>query len=340
MNDSSATLVGALWGCITRTPAELRGVRRGAVLRREPGADAAVGDRWHCCWAPICEDIWSPAARRPAGRRWRDPDRESTGPPTMPERAERVSGWCGQRARKRCSDRYANCVGGQDELVFDGDSLVVDAYGTVIARAPQFTEELFVLDVAVPSDRERTTEAVPAVGPKPDRVPLPMPNSVDRLSDDAAVYEALVTGLRDYVTKNGFKVVVVGSSGGIDLRSRRRSRSRSGTGAVHTITMPCRATRRRGRSPTPGRSQRTLDAGSRWFRSRMPSSRSSRPLIRSSTAHHRALPRRTSRLGSGDDPDGRVEQVRGHGRPPPATSPRWRWGTRPSTATWPAAMPC
>jgi len=89
---------------------------------------------------------------------------------------------------------YVNMVGGQDELVFDGDSLVVDADGTLRARAPQFTEDLLVLDLG------RTH-------PSADR---------ERLSDEAEIYAALVLGLRDYVRKNGFSSVVLGLSGGID----------------------------------------------------------------------------------------------------------------------------
>ena len=89
---------------------------------------------------------------------------------------------------------FCNLVGGQDELVFDGQSFVVDAEGAVIARAAQFEEELLLCDV-------------PATGPGPLASPLP---------DLAEVYGALVLGLRDYVTKNGFRHAGVALSGGID----------------------------------------------------------------------------------------------------------------------------
>ena len=136
---------------------------------------------------------------------------------------------------------YVNCVGGQDELVFDGDSMIFDSEGELIYRAPQFTEELFVVDIEVPSERDRTVPAVPIVEPSINRVPQPLPAPVERLSDDAAVYQALVTGLRDYVTKNGFSEVIIGSSGGIDSAlAATLAVDALGPGAVHTLTMPTR----------------------------------------------------------------------------------------------------
>jgi len=89
---------------------------------------------------------------------------------------------------------YANIVGGQDELVFDGGSLVVNPKGKVIARAKQFEEDLLVVSLAM---TQKTT--------------LP-----PLLEPTAEVYQALVLGTRDYVRKNGFQKVVVGLSGGID----------------------------------------------------------------------------------------------------------------------------
>jgi NAD+ synthase (glutamine-hydrolysing) len=91
---------------------------------------------------------------------------------------------------------FCNLVGGQDELVFDGQSLVFDPTGGVLARAAQFEEELLVCDLDSP-------------GPTPGRVAEP-------LGELAEVYGALVLGLRDYVAKNGFQHVGVALSGGID----------------------------------------------------------------------------------------------------------------------------
>jgi NAD+ synthase (glutamine-hydrolysing) len=131
-----------------------------------------------------------------------------------------------------CTLAYVNMVGGQDELVFDGDSLVVGADGECLARGGQFTDELLVVDLDLPTATAEVSDE-PSIVQTPDgdamtieRVVLsddvlppwspqaaPM---VERLSDDAEVYAALVTGLRDYVTKNGFRTVLLGVSGGID----------------------------------------------------------------------------------------------------------------------------
>ncbi|KQY47751.1 NAD+ synthase [Cellulomonas sp. Root137] len=93
---------------------------------------------------------------------------------------------------------YVNLVGAQDDLVFDGGSFVIATDGTVLARAPQFVENLLVWDLLGDDDApSRGTVAPP-------------------LSPDEEVYRALVTGLRGYVTKNGFRSVVFGMSGGID----------------------------------------------------------------------------------------------------------------------------
>jgi NAD+ synthase (glutamine-hydrolysing) len=120
---------------------------------------------------------------------------------------------------------YANLVGGQDELVFDGASMVLDADGAVLARAHQFDEDLLVVDV----DVRRAHHRKPAAG-RAHRVPLPeiaiseshlglpgRPNRIEPLLPPVPeVFHALVTGTRDYVQKNGFTDVVIGLSGGID----------------------------------------------------------------------------------------------------------------------------
>jgi NAD+ synthase (glutamine-hydrolysing) len=130
---------------------------------------------------------------------------------------------------------YVNMVGGQDELVFDGDSLIVDARGRLIARAPQFTEHLMVQDLTLPAagetDDELDTDVATTTSQDPmmriewvhlsDTVVKPKGRRVrggiaERLADEAEVWQALVLGLRDYVRKNGFPSVVLGLSGGID----------------------------------------------------------------------------------------------------------------------------
>jgi NAD+ synthase (glutamine-hydrolysing) len=120
---------------------------------------------------------------------------------------------------------YVNMVGAQDELVYDGDSMIVGADGSLLARAPQYRELLFVRDVQVPG--ERGTVTGPVLGmtverhrvseePAPVRPAIPGIASAERLVDEEEVWEALVTGTRDYVRKNGFRTVTLGLSGGID----------------------------------------------------------------------------------------------------------------------------
>lgn len=115
---------------------------------------------------------------------------------------------------------YVNIFGGQDDLVFDGDSVVVDGQGNILARAPQFSEHLLVVDVeaAAATDTElppnvRRVEL--AVGGASSEHPVPADIAV--LPDDREqLWNALVTGTRDYVRKNGFRSVILGLSGGID----------------------------------------------------------------------------------------------------------------------------
>jgi NAD+ synthase (glutamine-hydrolysing) len=121
-----------------------------------------------------------------------------------------------------CALAYLNLVGGQDELVFDGDSIVVGADGSVLARGPQFAEDLLVLDLDLAEstfDPADATEGVVFTSvseePAPAYAARPAPEA-PRLDPVGEVYEALVLGLRDYVRKNGMSSVVLGLSGGID----------------------------------------------------------------------------------------------------------------------------
>ncbi|HEX8630089.1 MAG TPA: NAD(+) synthase [Catenuloplanes sp.] len=144
---------------------------------------------------------------------------------------------------------YVNMVGGQDELVFDGDSMIVSADGTLLARAPRFAEHLLVHDVQVPAagaapgpaaagadpaPRSRSGEApggeasgagrremsirrVTVCAELPPRTdPVADAGVAAQVNDEAEIWRALVLGLRDYVRKNGFGSVVLGLSGGID----------------------------------------------------------------------------------------------------------------------------
>jgi NAD+ synthase (glutamine-hydrolysing) len=182
----------------------------------------------------ICEDIWEP------------------GPPLSDEALAGATvivnisaspyhaGKGGERERmieQRARDSLAAVafcalVGGQDELVFDGYSLVVDHEGEVVARAAQFEEELLVAEIdprGPDAARLRDARLRPAARraqPKVDRLarlelpeetgPAPEPRVAPLLGPEAEVYAALVLGLRDYVEKNGFRHAVLGLSGGID----------------------------------------------------------------------------------------------------------------------------
>jgi NAD+ synthase (glutamine-hydrolysing) len=134
-------------------------------------------------------------------------------------------------AQRRAADAgaalaYVNLVGGQDELVFDGDSLVVSAQGEVLARAPQFKEDLLVLDLDLPEASKPIDDLGDGAQETVVRLmlggaaltPYAAVNApiAPRIEDEAEVYAALVTGVHDYVTKNGFKTVVIAVSGGID----------------------------------------------------------------------------------------------------------------------------
>ena len=131
---------------------------------------------------------------------------------------------------------YVNTVGGQDELVFDGGSLICDHDGEIVARGRQFEEDLIVVDLDVegvfrsrlrdPRPRKENPAILREIGevelvhisehtPR-EKLPLPPRNGAGPMGPLEEVYSALVLGTRDYVTKNGFRKVVIGLSGGID----------------------------------------------------------------------------------------------------------------------------
>ncbi|MGN6190410.1 MAG: NAD+ synthase [Conexibacter sp.] len=186
----------------------------------------------------ICEDIWEPGP--PASTEARAGATLIVNISASPYHAgkglerERM---LAQRARDNlCAIAFCALVGGQDELVFDGHSLVLDHHGEVIARAAQFEEELLLATIdleAAATQRLRDARArVPARRARrrvPTLASLELPAAGGDVAGDtvggpiaplrsrpAEVYGALVTGLRDYVRKNGFRRVVLGLSGGID----------------------------------------------------------------------------------------------------------------------------
>lgn len=149
----------------------------------------------------ICEDIWfsEPLAQAVAAGAKLMLSLNAS-PFHLDKQREREAVLAQRTGEARIPIVYVNQVGGQDELVFDGGSCVVDAAGQVVQRAPAFTEGLYPLQVAFAGQQVVVTPAACA--------PLP--------SLEASAYQALVLGVRDYVHKNGFKGVVLGLSGGID----------------------------------------------------------------------------------------------------------------------------
>ncbi|RMG60314.1 MAG: NAD+ synthase [Gammaproteobacteria bacterium] len=120
---------------------------------------------------------------------------------------------------------YVNMVGGQDELVFDGESMVLAADGELALRAPVFTPDLQVVEVSP----GMAAPAAPALAPRPER--------------DALVWQALVTGVRDYIGKNGFRGAVLGLSGGIDSAvTLAVAVDALGAESVEAVMMPTRYT--------------------------------------------------------------------------------------------------
>ncbi len=205
----------------------------------------------------VCEDAWSPSgpiAAQAAG-----------GAELMVNinASPYYRGRSGERERMlatRAADAsttlvYVNCVGGQDDLVFDGTSMVLDADGSVIASLPQFEEVVQVVDLDVrPVFRKRLLD------PRGRRVADPLPVTVitdaprqavdaprlppacgSALGHEAEVWSALVTGTRDYVNKNGFSDVVIGLSGGIDSSIVAAvAVDALGPDRVHGVSMPSR----------------------------------------------------------------------------------------------------
>jgi len=109
---------------------------------------------------------------------------------------------------------YLNMTGGQDDLVFDGDSIAVDAKGNVIARAPQFEDGMMLLDLDAEGGTSTPDIVISEDEARVDRVLTP--GIAHRLGDEEEIWSAIVVGLRDYVIKNGFSQVLIGLSGGID----------------------------------------------------------------------------------------------------------------------------
>jgi NAD+ synthase (glutamine-hydrolysing) len=175
-----------------------------SLVVRIHGVDVAVA---------ICEDIWhsldSIASRTPGllvvpnGSPF-ERNKDDVRLALVQKRAKEIS----------APVAYVNMTGGQDDLVFDGDSIVVGKDGTVLARTAQFDDQLIVVDIDC---AEGTSRPDVVISEEPAALATPAHSSIAApLSDEAEMWHALVMGLRDYVGKNGFRSVVLGLSGGID----------------------------------------------------------------------------------------------------------------------------
>jgi NAD+ synthase (glutamine-hydrolysing) len=168
----------------------------------------------------VCEDIWvtdgPPALQAAAGAELLANINAS---PYHRGKATEREAMLAERARAAGAPVvYVNLVGGQDELVFDGASVVFDSAGQMLHRSPQFEEDFFVVEMGEGA------------------------GNIDGLLDPTEeVYRALVTGLRDYVTKNGFEGVIIGLSGGIDSAlTAAIAADALGPGSVWGVSMPSR----------------------------------------------------------------------------------------------------
>jgi NAD+ synthase (glutamine-hydrolysing) len=196
----------------------------------------------------ICEDVWfddGPVAQE--GRAGADVVVNINASPYNRGRHEERLSLLRRRVDEAgCAIAYVNQVGGQDELVFDGDSLVVAADGTLIASGAQFDTDLVVVDLPLGPHRSHAiSELLPRVvvtEPRPGERPTLAPPAMRApLSDHAEVYAALVLGTRDYLSKNGFTEAVIGLSGGIDSSLVAAvAVDALGPARVHGLSMPSR----------------------------------------------------------------------------------------------------
>ncbi|MDT0344601.1 NAD+ synthase [Streptomyces litchfieldiae] len=219
----------------------------------------------------ICEDLWQEGGRVPAARAAGagllltinaspyEVHKHDTRLELVRKRAQEAG----------CAVAYLAMVGGQDELVFDGDTIVVDHDGSVIARAPQFAEECLLLDLDLPAAAPTPPSGRVQDGLEIDHVTLsadPLPRYEPRhlggeaalLDDTEVVYQALVTGVRAYVNKNGFRSVLIGLSGGIDSAlTATIACDALGAEHVYGLSMPSRYSSEHSRSDAAELARRT-----------------------------------------------------------------------------------
>jgi NAD+ synthase (glutamine-hydrolysing) len=179
----------------------------GTLVVRLHGIDIAVA---------ICEDIWQDGGVMPEITE-RKPGLllVINASPYESDKDDSREALISRRARELSAPvAYVNMVGGQDELVFDGDSLVANSFGEILARAPQFHEGTMLVDIQA---KVRTsTPDLLLTDEQLAEYPLLQPKIAPALDRGGELWSALVTGLRDYVAKGGFPSVLIGLSGGID----------------------------------------------------------------------------------------------------------------------------
>ena len=196
----------------------------------QPGAQPTVADcRGFRVGLLVCEDIWQPEAAQLARSAGAELLAVINASPYEIHKQREREDIASSRARDvGLPIAYVNLVGGQDELVFDGNSFVMDAQGQVVMRAPAFEEGTYLATFA----RDARGRVVPQPG---DVAP--------ELADEASVYGALTLGVRDYVRKHGFPGVVMGLSGGIDSAlTLAIAVDALGTDHVQAVMMPSRYT--------------------------------------------------------------------------------------------------
>jgi len=172
-----------------------------------------------CFAVNICEDIWHECGpTRTQAKSGAKLVLNINASPYYAGRIKEREGIIRKQAKaNKVAIAYANLIGGQDELVFDGQSMVVNSRGSIINRAEAFKEELLVTDIEMPEINRKPNGAV-IITDKfyPVEKTKIQKKEVRVLETVVEIYQALVLGLSDYVRKNGFQKVVIGLSGGID----------------------------------------------------------------------------------------------------------------------------
>ena len=195
------------------------------------------------CGVSICEDIWDEDGP-PTGQAVGGAEvllNINGSPYHVFKRSERIDMLVERAVQGGCSVVYVNAGGGQDELVFDGGSVVIDPQGQVVARSPEFLEHLFVVDIPVGPASPPLLPVKEVSGVRSSKVSIDPPAVTPEPEELEEIYLALCTGLRDYVRKNGFSEVVIGLSGGIDSAlTAAVAADALGPEAVHGVTMPTR----------------------------------------------------------------------------------------------------